>query len=330
MRTRRQHSSSNSVPSPSDISNDTAGHSSSDLEHHTPVLLHETIQLLSIKTDDVVVDATLGSGGHAQEIVQRLGNKSVFIGIDADGEALVRAQKKLYADTEGKTTHFVEANFRTLAAILKTLRIQTIDKVLFDLGWSAAHLSAGRGFSFRSGEPLVMTYALPGSDTLTASYAIHKWSEESLRDILVGFGEEPYARRIAHMIVTRRAYKPFRSARDLADAIARVVPGRYQRGRIHPATRTFQALRIAVNDELGAFQEGFQAAWEALSVSGRIAVITFHSVEDRLVKNLMRDKVRRGEARLLVKRPVVSSVEERAINPRSRSAKLRAIEKTSM
>ncbi|OGG45441.1 16S rRNA (cytosine(1402)-N(4))-methyltransferase [Candidatus Kaiserbacteria bacterium RIFCSPHIGHO2_01_FULL_50_13] len=293
-----------------------------------PVLLHEAIQLLAIKKSDTAVDATLGEGGHTREILKQLGPQGVYIGIDADGSALRRAQKNLSASVKEKKTHFVQANFRMLTSVLETLNIQTVDKVLFDLGWNSAQLSSGRGFSFRTDEPLRMTFDdTPHSKTLTAAYVVNEWSEETLRDILTGFGEERYARRIALMIVLRREKKKFDTARELADAIYNIVPPAYRHGKIHPATRTFQALRIAVNDELGAIQEGFEAAWNALSKDGRIAFITFHSVEARLVKNLMREKVKARGGRLIVKRAVMPSVEEVGKNPRSRSATLRVIEK---
>lgn len=314
MRTRRQHSSSDSV-SPHDTS-------------HIPVLLHETIELLAIKKNDVVLDATLGGGGHAQEILKRLGTHGVLIGIDADGSILKRTQQKLHKNVEGKTAYFAEGNFRTLASLLETLKIRSIDEVLFDLGWNTLQLTSGRGFSFQSNDPLVMTFAsLLRGDAVIASRVVNEWSEETLQSIFTGFGEERYARRISRMIVNRREQKPFETARELADAIFRAVPPAYRYGKIHPATRTFQALRIAVNDELGAIQEGFEAAWKALSKNGRIAFITFHSVEDRLVKHLMRDKVYQGTGRLLTRHPLTPSPEEAASNPRSRSAKLRVIEK---
>lgn len=327
MRTRRQYSSSDSASS-HDAAASVALSAAPAGQKHIPVLLHETIELLAIKSDDVVVDATLGGGGHARDILKCLGGKGILVGIDADGEAVREAQETLKDDIKAKTAHFVKANFRTLSSVLTKLNIQTIDKALFDLGWSAAQLSRGRGFSFQTDEPLLMTYGdMPEDRVVTAALAVNTWSEETLRDILIGFGEERYARRIARMLVLRRDRKPFETARELAEAVYQAVPPAYRHGKIHPATRTFQALRIAVNDEFGATQEGFRVAWSSLSKGGRIAFITFHSVEDRLVKNLMRERVRAGEGQLVVKRPVKVSREEIERNPRSRSAKLRVIER---
>ncbi|HEY4519955.1 MAG TPA: 16S rRNA (cytosine(1402)-N(4))-methyltransferase RsmH [Candidatus Paceibacterota bacterium] len=291
---------------------------------HIPVLLQEVMTVLSIAKDDIVVDATVGGMGHAREILSRLGKRGMFIGFDADASALERARNTLA--TPHHTVRLVNDNFRTLDTHLKELGVVEINKALFDLGWNSEQLFSGRGFSFRTDEPLVMTYASGATHDLMASTIVNEWSEESLADVFFGFGEERYARRIARMIVARREEKLFTTARELAEAILECVPPASRRGRIHPATRVFQALRIATNDELGALERGLTEAWKALSLYGRIAVISFHSVEDRLVKRLMKSFVEEG-GRLLFKRPLTASDEEVRSNPRSRSAKLRAIEK---
>ncbi len=328
MRTRRFKSSSDPVPSARN-SRET-GHrtqAASQPPGHTSVLLHEAIEHLAIRPSDTVVDATLGGAGHARAMAELLGEKGVFIGIDADEAAVKRAEAAL-KDLRKPEIHLVTANFRNLPLELEKLGIARIDKALFDLGWSGYQLSAGRGFSFQTDEPLLMTYAEhPGPDEITAGTIVNEWAEESIADIIFGWGEERYARRIAKRIVERRAERPFRTARELADAIREAVPPAYRFGRIHPATRTFQALRIAVNDEMGALETGLAGAWERMREGGRIAVITFHSVEDRAVKRVMAGWETAGEGKRIVRSPIKPSREETLENPRARSAKLRVIEK---
>jgi len=291
---------------------------------HQSVLLHEAVESLAIQADDTVVDATLGGAGHALAIAQKLGTGGTFIGFDLDQDAIARSREAL---AESKPhVHLVEANFRDLTRELEKLGIKTIAKALFDLGWSSYQLDSGRGFSLKSDEPLLMTYA-KDAKALTAAKIVNEWGEESLADIIYGWGEERYSRRIAEAIVKRRERTPFTTARELAETIYASVPVRYRRGRIHPATRTFQALRIAVNDELGALQQALLGAWDVLHHGGRIAVITFHSIEDRLVKQTFRQWEEKGEGRRLTKKPVAPGADELARNPRSRSAKLRVVEK---
>ena len=316
MRTRRSQFSSDPVSSPA---TDVVG-------EHTPVLLHETIESLSIKPDDTVVDATLGGAGHARYLADKLGEKGTLIGFDVDTHAIARAESAL-AGVKPKVL-LVQANFRHLDQELAKLGVRNITKTLFDLGWSAYQLDSGRGFSFLREEPLLMTYATePNSETLTAKRIVNEWKEESIADVLWGWGEERYSRRIARAIIAERQHKPIASSLQLAEIIARAVPLAYRRGRLHPATRTFQALRIAVNDELGALRDGLKAAWEKLSPQGRIAVITFHSIEDRLVKQLFVAWEKTGEGLRVFKKPIAPGKEELTRNPRARSAKLRTIEK---
>lgn len=327
MRTRRFQFSSNPVSSPQGDANDSPVPSKAYVTEgkHQPVLLHEAIAGLAIEKDDVVVDATLGGAGHARALTDALGKKGTFIGFDLDHDAILRARQALANITP--KTHLIEANFRNLTSELAKIEITHIDKVLFDLGWSSFQLTGGRGFSLKSDEPLQMTFTKDPKSGLTAGKIVNEWAEESLADIIYGWGEERYSRRIAKAIVERRAQKPFMTARELAEVIYAVVPPRYRHGRIHPATRTFQALRIAVNDELGALQTGLGAAWSILSPRGRIAVITFHSIEDRLVKQTFKQWEERGEGTRITRKPIVASDEETAKNPRSRSAKLRIISK---
>jgi 16S rRNA (cytosine1402-N4)-methyltransferase len=316
MRTRRSQFSSDPVSSrPSALLGE---------GRHQPVLLHEALDVLAIAKDDIVVDATLGGAGHAREIAARLGEKGMLIGFDLDHDAIERAREALKGVP--CRVHLVETNFRNLDAELGKLGVEKIDKALFDLGWSSDQLDAGRGFSFKSGGPLLMTYS-QAANALTARRIVNEWAEESLADIIFGWGEERYSRRIAKAIALRRESRPFATADDLAQTIVLSVPARYRFGRIHPATRTFQALRIAANDELGALTAGLQAAWHALALRGRVAVISFHSIEDRIIKQAFAQWEKAGEGKRLTKKPISAADEEIARNPRSRSAKLRAAEK---
>ncbi len=323
MRTR-PISSSNPVSSPE---TKRPSYAKASEGRHQPVLLHEVTRALDLQPDDVVLDATLGGAGHAEALVKGLGGNGLFIGLDMDADAIERARNAL-SDCKAPI-HLVTENFRNLSRVLERLKVPRITKALFDLGWSSYQLDSGRGFSFKADEPLLMTYTKDVADAVTAEMIVNTWSEKTLADIIYGFGEERYSRRIAKAIVLRRAEKPFRTSSDLADVVAEAVPASYRRGRIHPATRTFQAMRIAVNDELGALSDGLAAAWYALAPGGRIAVITFHSIEDRIVKRTFADWEKSDNGRRLVKKPIVPNFEEVGKNPRARSAKLRVIEKIS-
>ncbi|MES2668621.1 MAG: 16S rRNA (cytosine(1402)-N(4))-methyltransferase RsmH [Patescibacteria group bacterium] len=290
---------------------------------HDTVLLEESVDALELASGDVVVDATLGGAGHFRLMLSRLGKGDVLVGIDADEDALVRAQTVVDEVPENvrPTVHLVHGNFRDLATIMADLAL-TPTKVLFDLGWSAFHLSSGRGFSFRTDEPLLMTYGDPEGVT-TASDLVNHLSESSLADLLWSLGEERFAKSIAKAIVLARAEKPIETTAELVAAIGEGAPSWYQHRRIHPATKTFQALRIAVNDELGAMREGLQAALDLVPAMGRVAVISFHSTEDRIVKTMLRDAADAGTGSLAHRKPVTASSEELEKNPRARSAKLR-------
>ena len=290
---------------------------------HDTVLLEETVDGLEIKEDDVVVDATLGGAGHFREALKRLGPDGVLVGIDADADALVRAQAVVDELPEGErpTVHLVNGNFRDLGTILDDLKLVPT-KVMFDLGWSAFHLTSGRGFSFKADEPLLMTYGDPEVGT-TAADLVNHLSESSLADLLWSLGEERFAKSIAKSVVAQREEAPIETTTQLVEAIGEGTPSWYQHRRIHPATKTFQALRIAANDELGALRDGLAAAIERVPEGGRIAVISFHSIEDRIVKTMLRDAVAAGKGTLVQRKPVVPSAAECAKNPRARSAKLR-------
>ena len=293
---------------------------------HVPVLLHESIEALDIQPGDTVVDATLGGAGHAAAFARMLDSSGTLAGFDMDHDAIERAQISLSKSVF--RLELIQANFRTMGSALAAREIVSIDKAFFDLGWSSFQLAVGRGFSFQKEEPLLMTYtSTPDENTLTAATIVNEWEEESISDVIYGWGEERYSRRIAQAIVERRVEKPFTTSKELADYIKESVPTSYRFGRIHPATKTFQALRIAVNDELGSLKDGMQAAWNVLNVGGRIAVISFHSIEDRIVKQQFVAWDKEGVGRRITKKPLIANASELSQNPRARSAKLRVIEK---
>ncbi len=291
---------------------------------HESVLFNESIEALEIKSDDVVVDATLGGAGHFGAILKLLGSEGTLVGIDADQDAVERAQAVVTADTrsEKPTVHVVEGNFRNLEGILEDKDLKHADKVLFDLGWSSFQLTRGRGFSFRTDEPLLMTYGNP-KESQTAADIVNSSSEEALSEIIFTFGEERFARGIAKAIVRERKKEKILTTAQLAAAVEAGTPSWYHHRRLHPATKTFQALRIAVNDELGALRDGLAAALKVVPAGGRIAVITFHSIEDRIVKSVFRDAAYDGKGSLGNRKPIVPSDAELEVNPRARSAKLR-------
>lgn len=290
---------------------------------HRTVLLHEAMELLALKPSDVVVDGTLGGAGHSREVAKKLGPKGTLVCFDADSDAIDRGKKTLeHIDAD---VHFVHGNFRHIRTELEKLHIPKIDKALFDLGWSGFQLSAGRGFSFLTDEPLSMAY--DKDQALNASVVVNEWKEESLADIIWGWGEERFARRIARAICESREEQPIRTSRELAGIVKTAVPAKARFGRIHPATKTFQAIRIAVNDELGALEEAIRNTWQVLEEGGRIAVISFHSLEDRIVKQRFLDLEKQHGGIRITRKPTVPGEKELAENPRARSAKLRVIEK---
>ncbi len=294
---------------------------------HVPVLLKEAIDGLNIHAGEVVVDATLGGGGHTSEIVKRFGSEVKIIGFDLDSEALKRTKSEL-----GDATHdlvFINANFRDLKKELSDRGVETVHRMLFDLGVSSPEIDdSGRGFSFQRDEPLLMTLTdTITEETLTAADIVNSWSEENLADIIYGFGEEKFSRRIAKAIVDARHRVRIETTTQLVAIIRDAVPKWYLHGKTHPATKTFQALRIAVNDELRTLETALADAFETVTAGGRITVITFHSLEDRIVKRAFLKYKAEHHAKIITKKPIVPSRAEILANPRSRSAKLRIIEK---
>ncbi|MHB8651964.1 MAG: 16S rRNA (cytosine(1402)-N(4))-methyltransferase RsmH [Minisyncoccota bacterium] len=295
---------------------------------HLPVLLHETIQGLGVQPGDVVLDCTAGGGGHAELLCRATTPGGTLIALDEDARALKRTSRRL-KDCGAKVWVF-QKNFRMLSEALDAAGVSQVNRVLFDLGVSSFQLDEeGRGFSFKRDEPLSMTLRDPiTEDTLTAKEIVNEWEEEHLADIIFGYGQERYSRRIAAAICRARTVAPLLTTFALVDAIRSGVPARYANGRgIHFATRTFQALRIAVNDELGALTQGLSEGWERLAPRGRVAVISFHSLEDRIVKRFFKEREGEGMAQIHTKKPIEAGEREQKENPRARSAKLRIAEK---
>jgi len=293
---------------------------------HDTVLLSEAVEGLRVQAKDVVVDATIGAAGHFALLHSKLGYEGVLIGIDADREAVDRAEKAVEGK-KGPKVRVMNDNFRNIDAILDKVGCAKVDRVLFDLGWSGYHLGSGRGFSFQTHEPLIMTYGTPAQGE-SAAELVNSATEEELADILYTYGEERFARDIAKSIVKRRKLSPILTTDDLVQAVEDGTPSWYHHRKLHPATKTFQALRIAVNDELGALREGLASAIARLNCGGRIAVISFHSIEDRIVKQMFRDAAHAGKGSLVNRKPLTPSNEEIVRNPRARSAKLRIFSAT--
>lgn len=294
---------------------------------HQTVLLKESIDNLNLSRGAIVVDGTLGAGGHVEEMCQRFGTDIKIIALDLDIDALSRAKARL--ETFGADITYVEANFKDLDKVLLELKINSVDAILLDLGFSSDQLeSSARGFSFKRDEPLLMTLKKEISQNEFSAYDIvNSWDEEDIANVIYGYGEERFARRIAREIVETREESPIKTTGQLVEVILSAVPTFYKKGRIHPATKTFQALRIAVNGELENLKIILEKSLGLIKKNGRFTVITFHSLEDRIVKNFFRDKDRAGLVRLITKKPIEPSEGEVKINPRSRSAKLRVIEK---
>ncbi len=301
---------------------------------HIPVLLHEVVKALARQEDGgrrtedgggIYLDGTLGGAGHALAMAKAFNGKLSIVGLDQDPASIERAKETLQGKAEKVILEI--GNFRDLDKILDKHGIDKVDAITLDLGLSSDELeSSGRGFSFLKSEPLHMTFGDPSTHPFTARDIINNWKEEDIANVIFAYGEEKYAKRIAKALVVYREKTPIEKSDDLAEVIKTSVPVLYRRGKIHPATRTFQALRIAVNDELNALKEGLSKGHARLAPGGRIAVISFHSLEDRIVKEFFKKQALYGD-KILTKKPLTASPEELAVNPRSRSAKLRILEK---
>ena len=306
--------------------------------HHISVLLEECLEGLAIKPDGIYLDGTLGGAGHSSQIAKRL-TTGRLIGIDRDPVALEAAGQRL-APYRDRVT-LVHSNFCEMAQAVKDLDLDGIDGILLDLGVSSPQLDdAQRGFSYMADAPLDMR--MNAQDSLTAYTMVNTWSQDELKRILFDYGEERYASRIAAAICRRREERPISTTLELADIIRSAMPPQALREKQHPAKRSFQAIRIAVNDELGSVEKAMREAIPLLNPGGRLAVITFHSLEDRIVKNAMADAAKgctcppsfpvcvcgkKPQVKLISRKPITASEEELEANPRSRSAKLRICEK---
>ena len=306
--------------------------------HHVSVLLEECIEGLNIKPDGIYVDGTLGGAGHSSRIAAKL-TTGRLIGIDRDPVALKAAGERLAPYSDRVT--LVHSNFCEIKQVLADLQIPGVDGILLDLGVSSPQLDdAQRGFSYMADAPLDMR--MNSHDSLSAHTVVNTWSQDELKRILYNYGEERYAPQIAAAICRRRAERPIETTLELVDIIRSAMPPAALREKQHPAKRSFQAIRIAVNDELGSVEKVMQDAVGCLNPGGRLAIITFHSLEDRIVKIGMADAAKgctcppnfpvcvcgnQPKVKLITRKPIVSGEEELEINPRARSAKLRVCEK---
>ena len=308
---------------------------------HETVLLHETVDGLDIKPDGVYVDCTLGGAGHAQYLLDQLGPQGHLYAFDQDMTAINNAKLKLADYVERGQVTFIHQNFRHLKQALEELGISQVDGIYYDLGVSSPQLDvAERGFSY--GQEARLDMRMNQEQALSAYEVVNDWPYEDLVHILYRYGEEKFAKRIARAIEERRAQRPIETTTELAEIVKTAIPAATRRTGGHPAKRSFQAIRIAVNDELGAVEDSLEQALTLLKPEGRISVITFHSLEDRLVKQLFKEvsqgpEVPRGlpvlpgqmqaPFALVNRKPIVASPEELEANNRSRSAKLRILRK---
>ncbi len=305
---------------------------------HTPVLLNETLEGLSLKEGDSVIDGTLGLGGHSKAIIERILPGGFLFGIDQDERNIVHAKENLKKFE--KSIKIVHGNFANAKELIeKNSEIKSFDAILLDIGMASTHIDEEeRGFSFCSDGPLDMRMNI--KQELTAEIIVNTYSEKELADIIYRYGEERHSWRIAKMIIEKRKMKKFKTTRELATAIEEIVRNKNK----HPALLTFQALRISVNNELESLAKGLRNMWELLSYGGYLAVISYHSLEDRIVKQFFRAQARdcicpkefpvckcnfKPQLKLITKRPIVPSEEEIKNNPRSRSAKLRVAQRTN-
>lgn len=309
--------------------------------NHRPVLLDECIDSLNIHDTGVYVDGTLGGAGHSQEILKRLGKGGVLVGIDQDEEALEIAKERLHSLKSDALVITSNTNFCNIQEVLKDNRIDRVSGILLDIGVSSYQLDeANRGFSYNKDAPLDMR--MDKRNEVTAEYIVNSYSEQELKRVISEYGEEKWASRIAKFIVSEREEKRIVTTFDLVSVIKKAIPKGARIDGPHPAKRTFQAIRIEVNDELGVLERTLDKAVELLEPEGRLAVITFHSLEDRIVKTKfasMKDPCvcpkefpvcvcgKKPVARVITKKPIVPTRQELNENPRARSAKLRVLEK---
>lgn len=295
---------------------------------HIPVLQKEVIQYLDPKSNENFIDCTVGGAGHALAILEKTGPEGRILGIDRDARMIENCRLK--TENFKKRAVLVCGNFAALKEIVKKEKFQPVCGILFDLGMSSWHLEeSGRGFSFLKNEPLDMRYGDSGkkemgSEKLTAEDIINKETQAEIERILRDYGEERFFKRIAEKIIEFRKIRPIKSTFQLAEIIKEAVPFRLRHKKIHFATKTFQALRIAVNDELNNLKKALSQTEEVLPAGGRLIIISFHSLEDRIVKIFFKEKARENIFKILTEKPIRPAVQEIKINPRSRSGRLRA------
>ena len=295
---------------------------------HVPVLLAETLAWLAPRPGGRYVDATIDGGGHARALLDASAPDGLVLGLDRDPEMVAAARARLAEAVERGTLRLAAASFAELGAVLAAHEMRAVDGVLFDLGLSSAHLDeSGRGFSFAAEEPLDMRFDARDASRATAAEILASLSAADLTAVFRTYGEERFASRIARTIAARRREAPVRTSRELLAAVEASLPPQLRWRAARNAARIFQALRIAVNEELDAVTAALPQAVDALAVGGRLVVISFHSLEDRLVKQFLRNAQSTGALRILTKRPIQPSATEIAANPRAASAKLRAAEK---
>jgi len=306
---------------------------------HTTVLLEEAVEGLGIKEDGIYIDCTLGGAGHSALIASKLGENGRLYSLDQDDKALLHAKEKL--SQYGEKVTLVKTNFAYLKEVIDEKGIGKVDGVLFDLGVSSPQLDEGeRGFSYQYDAPLDMRMDQQGS--ITAAMVINSWSEQDLANVIYRYGEEKFSRKIAKKIIQHREEKPIETTGELVEIIKEAIPAPARRTGPHPAKRTFQAIRIAVNDELNVFEKAVHDAIELLKPGGRVSVITFHSLEDRICKKVYQEFAKgcscppdfpictcgnTPDIKIITKKPIVPSDDEIEVNPRARSAKLRIAEK---
>jgi len=290
---------------------------------HIPVLQKEVIDYLSPKPNENFIDGTIGGGGHALEILERISPKGRLLGIDLDKEIIYRLKSEIRNPKFENRLILVNDSYANLKEIVIKEKFSAVAGILLDLGFSSWHLEeSGRGFSFQKQEPLDMRYN--SENQLTAEKIVNFWSAPELEKILTEYGQERFAKEISREIISSRQAGPIENTFQLAGIIKKATPIWYQRQRINPATKTFQALRIAVNDELNSLKKALPEALEILKKGGRLVVISFHSLEDAIIKSFLKERAKENLINILTKKPVVASFQEIKINPRSRSAKLRA------
>ena len=304
---------------------------------HTPIMVSDVLELMKPERGGIFVDGTLGGGGHAQAVLERLGDRGMLCGIDRDDDALRAASARL--SRFGDRFVPIKGNFFDMKQLLLSRGITKVDGILLDLGVSSYQLDAAeRGFSYRHEAPLDMR--MDQSAPLSAKIVVNEWPEEELRRIFWEYGEEKFSGRIAQRIAERRKTKPIETTTELAELIKGAIPARFKNEPQHPARRCFQAIRIAVNGELDGLNDAVRSAHDLLNPGGRLAIITFHSLEDRIVKNAFRSFEnpctcpksapvcicgKKPTAKVLTRHPIVASEQEQKENSRSTSAKLRAI-----